>query len=76
MTTSAPPPAKPATVPGPICHHCDGELQAVGFFQWAQGLFMILCVYCPHCRRELSTQVIPNLALMQQPEDPRIHMPH
>jgi len=71
--TAAPDPSK---VPGPICRHCSEELPAVGFYQWAHGLFMILCVYCPHCRRELSTQVIPNLQAMQEPEDPRIHIPH
>lgn len=68
--------ADPSKVPGPICPHCDAELPVVGFYQWAQGVFMMLGVYCPHCRRVLSTQVIPNLELMAQPDDPRIHIPH
>jgi hypothetical protein len=70
------PPPDPTKIPGPICQFCDVELPTVGFYQWVHGIFMILCVYCPNCQRIISAQTIPNLEMLQAPEDPRIHIAH
>jgi hypothetical protein len=57
--------------PIPHCPHCDVELPGLGLFNWAAGVWMILCVYCSHCQKILHMQVLP----MVNGEEPRVQIP-
>jgi hypothetical protein len=47
------------SIPAPHCPHCDAELPGVGLFNWQYGIWLILGVYCPDCRKALHFQIAP-----------------
>jgi hypothetical protein len=51
--------AEDTEIPFPHCPHCDGELPAPALFSWQHGTWVILCVFCPECRRTLHLQITP-----------------
>jgi hypothetical protein len=66
----------PTQIPPPHCPHCDAVLEGVGMFQWAVEIYVIVSVYCPECQKTIHMQVIPNMQMLAQREDPRISIPH
>ena len=62
--------------PEPLCPHCKAELAVLATFEWNQGLFTLLCIYCPECRAALHFQALPNIAAALQGESSRIVPPH
>lgn len=59
------------TNPIPCCPYCEEEMPGLGLFNWQAGVWMILSVYCPACRRVLHMQVLPMVA----GEEPRVQIP-
>lgn len=54
------PPGSPALTPEakkqmaiPICPHCTKELPSLGMFNWAMGVLLIGCLFCPECKKPL-----------------------
>jgi hypothetical protein len=58
-------------MPVPCCPHCGVELPSLGLYNWATGVFMILAIFCPGCKKVLNFQALP----MEIGEPSRISMP-
>jgi hypothetical protein len=41
----------------PKCQHCDAPLPEIGLYAYEVGVFKILNLWCPHCRRALHFQI-------------------
>jgi len=57
--------------PLPHCPYCDAEQAGLGLFNWQAGVWMILAVYCAHCKKILNMSVLPMMA----GEEPRVQIP-
>jgi hypothetical protein len=59
MTDPKPPELKISEVTFPLCNHCGTELPALSQYSWASDAGVILCAYCPHCRKVLTWMILP-----------------
>jgi hypothetical protein len=66
-------PLPPIAIPCPICPDCEQEMHGIGMFSWMNPPWMILALYCPHCRHPLHWQPVPMDPAPQEPG--RIQIP-
>ncbi len=46
-------------IPVPHCQYCNEPLHGIGLFNWQAGVWMILCIHCPHCMKAFYFQPLP-----------------
>lgn len=69
----------PAPARVPTCPHCKAELVGMGFYNWVNPPWIVLCNYCPYCGAALSFTPVPmtpeDVQAFQEAQSP-IARPH
>lgn len=53
---------EPIEAPLPRCQYCGKDIPGPALYSWEHGAWVIFCVYCPNCRKNLHLHILPKIA--------------